>query len=147
MADTTATSNPTLRRLDDQIAWYDKKSGLNQRWFKTLKIAQIVAGALIPFTSGVGAPSPVAGALGVLIVILEGLQSLSQYQHNWISYRSTCEQLTHEKFLCLAQAGPYASAANPDALLAERTEALISSEAATWTTTIQQKEQRADSTP
>jgi hypothetical protein len=146
MADTTDTSNPTLKRLDEQIAWYDKKSSLNQRWFKSLKIAQVVAGALIPFTSSVGLPSPVAGALGVLIVVFEGLQSLSQYQHNWISYRSTGEKLTHEKFLWLAKAGPYASAANPDALLAERIEALISSEAATWITTIRQKEQRVDST-
>lgn len=146
MADTTDTSNPTLKRLEEQITWYDKKSSLNQRWFKTLKIAQITAGALIPFTSTVGAPASVAGALGVLIVIFEGLQSLSQYQHNWISYRATCEQLTQEKFLWLAKAGTYSSATKPDALLAERVEALISSEAATWTTTIQQKEQRAEST-
>ena len=146
MADTTDTSNPTLKRLDEQIAWYDTKSSLNQRWFKTLKIAQIMAGALIPFTSSVGAPPSVAGALGVLIVVFEGLQSLSQYQHNWISYRATCEQLTQEKFLWLARAGTYASAASPDAHLAERIESLISSEAGTWATTIQQKEQRPDST-
>ena len=146
MADTTDTSNPTLKRLDEQIAWYDKKSSLNQRWFKTLKIAQIAAGALIPFTSSVGAPASVAGALGVLIVIFEGLQSLSQYQHNWVAYRATCEQLTQEKFLWLAKAGTYSSAASPDALLAERIEALISSEAATWTTTIQQKEQKGGGT-
>ena len=145
MADTTDTSNPALKRLDDQIVWYGKKSSFNQRWFKILKIAQIVAGALIPFTSSVGAPAFVAGALGVLIVVFEGLQSLNQYQHNWISYRSTCEQLTHEKFLWLAKAGPYANAANPDALLAERIEALIANEIATWTTTIQQKDQRAAS--
>src|SRR5262249_15485138 len=110
----TPTPNPTLKRLEEQIAWYDNKSGLNQRRFKTLKISQIVAGALIPFTSSIGAPTYVAGALGVLIVIFEGLQSLSQYQHNWIFYRSTCEQLSHEKFLWLAKAGPYASAVNPD---------------------------------
>ena len=146
MADTTDTSNPTLKRLDEQIAWYDKKSSLNQRWFKTLKIAQIAAGALIPFTSSVGAPASVAGALGVLIVIFEGLQSLSQYQRNWVAYRATCEQLTQEKFLWLAKAGTYSSAASPDAFLAERIEALISSEAATWTTTIQQKEQKAGGT-
>ena len=146
MADIKDTPNPTLNRLDEQIAWYDKKSSLNQRWFKTLKIAQIMAGALIPFTSSIGAPSSVAGALGVLIVVFEGLQSLSQYQHNWVAYRATCEQLTQEKFLWLAKAGAYASAASPDALLAERIEALISSEAATWTATIQQKDQRTDST-
>jgi hypothetical protein len=142
-ADTTTTPTPTLMRLDEQIAWYDKNSSLNQRWFKTLKIAQILAGALIAFTSSLGAPAFVAGALGVLIVVLEGLQSLSQYQRNWISYRTICERLTHEKFVWLAKAGTYASAANPDVLLAERIEALISSETATWTATIRQKDQPA----
>jgi len=143
MADIAATPNLTLKRLDEQIAWYDKKSTLNQRRFKVLKISQIVAGALIPFSSGIGAPSYIAGALGVLIVIFEGLQSLSQYQHSWISYRTTCQQLTHEKFLWLAKAGSYASAANPDAFLAERVETLMSSEIASWSTTILQQDQHS----
>jgi hypothetical protein len=146
MAEITDTPSPTLKRLDDQIAWYDKKSSLNQRRFKILKISQIVAGALIPFTSSVGAPSYVAGGFGVLIVIFEGLQSLSQYQHSWISYRTTCEQLTHEKYLWLAKAGPYATAANSDALLAERVEALMSSEITSWSTTTQQKDQQPATT-
>lgn len=146
MADITDAPTPTLKRLEEQIAWYDKKSGLNQRRFKTFKISQIVAGALIPFTSSIGAPTYVAGALGVLIVIFEGLQSLSQYQHNWISYRSTCEQLSHEKFLWLAKAGPYASAISPDALLAERIEGFMSSEITNWATTTQHKDQQPPST-
>jgi hypothetical protein len=76
-------------------------------------------------------------------VALQGLQSLSQYQHNWTSYRATCGQLTREKFLRLAKAGVYAEATNPDAMLAERVKALISSETATWTTTLQQKNHRS----
>jgi len=70
--------------------------------------------------------------LGVLVVVLEGLQSLNQFHHNWITYRSTCEELKHEKFLWLAKAGPYAASANPDVLLAERVESLISREHAKW---------------
>ncbi len=27
------------RRIDDQIDWYDRKSGHNQRWFKRLNAA------------------------------------------------------------------------------------------------------------
>jgi hypothetical protein len=138
MTEITDTPNPTLQRLEEQIAWYDKKSGYNQRRFKILKISQIVAGALIPFVSSVGAPAAVAGALGVLIVIFEGLQSLSHHQQSWISYRSTGQKLNQEKYLWLAKAGPYESAPNPDAVLAERIEALMSSEATDWGTTIQQ---------
>jgi hypothetical protein len=49
-----------------------------------------------------------------------------------MTYRSTCEALKHEKHLWLAKAGPYLEAANPEALLAERVEALISREHAKW---------------
>jgi hypothetical protein len=31
------------QRLNDQIVWYDRKSGTNQRWFKRLRFAEIVA--------------------------------------------------------------------------------------------------------
>ena len=141
MTDITDTPNPTVKRLEDQIAWYDKKSSYNQRRFKILKISQIIAGALIPFASSVGAPAAVAGGLGVLIVIFEGLQSLSQHQQSWISYRSTCQKLTQEKYLWLAKAGPYESAPNPDAVMAERIEALMSSEITSWSTTTRQKDQ------
>jgi hypothetical protein len=127
-----ASDNPTVERLEDQIAWYGQKSIENQRWFKRLKVAQIVAAAFIPFAAGISAPVYLTGGLGVFIVILEGLQSLNQYQHNWITYRSTCEELKHEKYLWLAKAGPYLNVDNPDALFAERIESLISREHAKW---------------
>jgi len=80
----------------------------------------------------------------VLIVVLEGLQQLNQYQANWISYRSTCEALKREKFLYLAKAGPYATANDPHALLAERIESLTSQEHAKWAST---QEQSVKSSP
>ncbi len=46
------TPDPTLERLDDQIAWYDRRSLSNQRTFKWLKGTVIAAAALIPFTAG-----------------------------------------------------------------------------------------------
>ncbi len=72
------------------------------------------------------------GVLGALVAIMEGLQHVHQFQYNWISYRSTCESLKHEKYLYLAKAGPYAAAANADRLLAERVESLISQEHSKW---------------
>jgi hypothetical protein len=116
----------------DQIEWYDRKSQSNQRWFKRLKICQIVTAAAIPVAAAVSAPVWLIGAGGALIVVLEGLQQLEQYQQNWTNYRATCEQLKHEQFLFLAHAGPYASAEDPDALLAERVESLVSQEHAAW---------------
>jgi|SRR5437879_3593376 len=127
-----ATTDPTLERLDEQIVWYDRKSILNQRLFKWLKGIVIGAAALVPLSAGLRMPAVITGGLGVLIAILEGLQELNQYDHNWIIYRSTCEALKHEKYLYLAKAGPYSNASDPHALLAERIESLISQEHAKW---------------
>lgn len=126
--------NPTIKRLEEQIRWYDKKSIINQKFFHWLKILEIVIAAFIPFLSGIDAPAILTGSAGVLIVILEGLQHLFlfQFQHNWIIYRSTCENLKHEKYLWLAKAGPYAEIENPDLVLADRVESLISQEHAKW---------------
>ncbi len=124
--------SPAWLRLQDQIAWYDKKSGHNQDWFKRFKIAQIVTAAAIPVAAAASAADWLLGAGGALIVILEGLQQLQQYQQNWTSYRATCERLKHEQFLYLAHAGPYADAPNPEALLAEQVESLVSQENAAW---------------
>jgi uncharacterized protein DUF4231 len=120
-------------RLEDQIAWYDRKSQKNQRRFKQLKVCQIVTAAAIPVLAAVdGSPVWLLGGLGALIVVLEGLQQLQQYQQNWTSYRSTCERLNNEKFLFIARAGSYAVAPNPEALLAERVESIISQEHTAW---------------
>jgi len=135
-----ASNNPTMERIDDQIRWYDQKSLANQRWYKRLKIAAIVAAAMIPFAAGFELPTWVAGGLGVCIVILEGLQGLNQYQQNWINYRSTCEALRHEKYLYLAKAGSYRKTEHPDALFAERAESLISQEHAKWVSVREQQD-------
>ncbi len=127
-----STESPALERVRDQIGWYDRKSRYNQRWFKALKTCQIVAAAAIPVAATGSVPDWLVGAAGALIVVLESVQQLQQYQQNWITYRATCERLKHEKFLYLSRAGSYATAADPDALLAERVEGLVSQEHAAW---------------
>jgi hypothetical protein len=135
-----------MERLEDQITWYDRKSIENQQWFKRLKIAGIVAAAIIPFAAGFETPALLTGGLGVFIVVLEGMQSLNQYQQNWITYRSTCEGLKHEKYLWLARAGPYVNTESADTLLAERVESLISREHAKWVSTREQAEKQLKKT-
>lgn len=123
---------PAQARVRDQVGWYDRKSQQNQRWFKRLKVGEIVTAAAIPFAASVSAPLWLVGGGGAVIVVLESLQQLQQYQQNWITYRATCERLKHEEFLFLAGAGPYAEAGDPEALLAERVEGLVSQEHAAW---------------
>ena len=141
--------DPTWDRLEGQIAWYDSKSAAAKATYKRIKIVEIIAAAAIPFLSALnisqGNPEWshslgwIIGGLGVLITILEGMLQLNQYQQNWISYRSTCEGLKHEKYTYLAQAAPYKEAPDRHALLAERVESLVSQEHAKWATVQQQE--------
>jgi hypothetical protein len=70
--------------------------------------------------------------LGAVLQVLEGVQQLSQWQTNWVLYRSPAEALKRERFLHVARAGPY-SPADRHRVLAERIEGLASQEHARWT--------------
>lgn len=148
MPDLDPKTDPIMDRLEDQIKWYDGKSSSNQKGYKGIKIAEILAAACIPFIGSFPIPHVVwiTGGLGVLITVLEGLLHLNQSQQNWINYRSTNEALKHEKYLYLAHAGPYGSASDPHALLAERIESLIAEEHAKWSS-VQQPEKAAKPIP
>jgi len=137
---------PAMARLEDQIDWYDRKSRRAQRWFKALKVVQLVTAGLIPLITVFSLPAPdkLSAVLGLTILVVEGLQQLNQYQANWISYRSTCEALKHEKYLFLAQAGPYANSPQAATLLANRIEGLISQEHAKWVSAQESLEKAKD---
>lgn len=139
----TSVPDPIIERLEDQIRWYDLKSISNMRWYKRLKISEIASAAMIPFLAASGMPRAVivTGVLGMLVTVFEGMLQLNQYHENWIRYRSTCESLKHEKYIYLANAGPYVNAEKPRALLAERVESLVSQEHAKWATVQQQDPQ------
>jgi Protein of unknown function (DUF4231) len=138
-------TDPTFDRLESQIDWYDRKSRSAQRMFKRIKVIEILSAAAIPFLAALSFPYEklVTAGLGVLITVLEGLLHLNQYQQNWTTYRSTCEALKHEKYVYLANAGPYAAVPAPHALLAERIESTVSQEHAQWSS-IQQQAAKAD---
>jgi hypothetical protein len=132
---TMSQTNPTIDRLDQQIDWYDGASVRSQRCFKSLKVLAMAAAGLVPVCWGFGLPQYVGAVLASLVLMLEAVQQLNQYQHNWMSYRSTCEALKHEKYLYLAKAGPYSLPGGSEgalAFLAERIESIISREHAKW---------------
>jgi len=133
-------TDPIYTRLEEQIDWYNRKSSAAQHIFKRIKVAEILAAAIIPFLAGISLPHDklIIAGLGVLITILEGFLHLNQYQQLWATYRGTCEALKHEKYVYLAKAGPYAGAPDPHALLAERVESLVSQEHAQWNSFQQQ---------
>ena len=139
----TPTADPTVERLENQIRWYSDKSRRSQRLFKWLKFVEIVAAAAIPVLAAFGGSVTIAAVLGAIIVVLEGVLHVNQYQSNWLTYRSTAEALKHEKFLYLARAGPY-SVDRAHELLAERIEGLISQEHAKWVSARDEIEKRSE---
>lgn len=120
------------QRLELQIRWYDSKSGQAQRYYKNVKVAEFVLSAAVPFTAMLHGPT--TAVLGLGAVLLEGLQQLNQWQHNWITYRSTCEALRHEKYSYLGSSGVYDGLSADEArkVLVERVESLISTEHSKW---------------
>jgi Protein of unknown function (DUF4231) len=138
-----ATEDPTWERLEDQLGWYDRKSGDNQRWYRRLKLLELAVAAALPVVAGAGSRVWVTGGLAAVIVVLEGAQHLYQFQEHWITYRSTAEALKHERYLYLAEAGPYAGE-DRHRQLAERIEGLVSQEHAKWTASHQQAGDRSE---
>ena len=123
------------QRVDDQIAWYDRKSIAAQRMFKRLRVAEILAAALVPvlvgFADRVAAIRIIVGVLGAVVVVLASLISLGKYQEHWLEYRTACESLKHEKFLFLTGAEPY-QGEDRFPLFVQRVEGLISKENSAW---------------
>jgi Protein of unknown function (DUF4231) len=123
-------------RLEPEIDWYDSKSKGNKRGYYLLRIIEIFCAIAIPFLTGYLTDSSlnlrtVVGILGVVIALIAGLLGLFQLQENWISYRTTCETLRHEKYLFLTRSKPY-DANEADPLFVERCEMLISKENTDW---------------
>jgi hypothetical protein len=119
-------------RLAEELRWYDARARKNQRWYRAIKVLQLVAAALVPVVAGMGVSAWITGGLGSAIVVMEGIQQLYRFQERWIAYRSTWEGLRREQLLYEARAGDYAAAASPPTLLAERVEALVAGEHARW---------------
>ena len=122
-------------RVDNQIDWYDRKSSTNQRWFRWLRIVEIVAAASIPLLVGyadtVAEFKVVVGVLGLMIAVIAGVLGLYQFQESWTGYRATCEALKQEKYLFLTKTQPY-DQGDAFALFVQRVENLISKEHTTW---------------
>jgi hypothetical protein len=141
------------QRLVDQMDWYDKKSMWNQNWHKRLKVTEIGIAASIPFWVGamelVGEASAwsdlfkvVVALLGVLIAVVSGVPGIYKFQENWMTYRTTCEMLKHEKFFYETECGPYKEVTDKLCLLVQRVEMLISQENTNWRQYMEKKEEK-----
>jgi Protein of unknown function (DUF4231) len=140
---TSTDADPTWARLEDQLGWYDAKSQSCQQAYKRTKLAQLVVAAAVPVLALADVTAVATAVTAAVVVVLEGVQQLYQWQTNWILYRSTAEALKHERFLYQAMAGPY-TGKNRHLILAEKIEGLVSQEHAKWTETSQRADGAAD---
>jgi hypothetical protein len=103
-------------RLADELAWYDALR-MNQRWYRVIKVLQLIAAALVPVMAGMGVSAWITGGLGSTIVVMEGIQQVYRFQEHWIAYRSTWEGCAASSTCYGARAGDYGTVPSPATLL------------------------------
>jgi hypothetical protein len=147
---TTMTQEEYLtNRIETQIKWYEDKSTINKNWYHRFHVLMIICSALIPLLIGFSnAPYEyfkyIAGFLGVIVAILQGVLALKKYQENWMTYRSTAEMLHREKLLFQNGIGEFEDKTYAFKVFVLKAEQIMSSENANWVTLQGTKEKPKD---
>ena len=123
-------------RLDNEIAWYEKKSQNNKRYYYFLRVIELVSAALIPFlinylSADTKLLKSAVEIMSIIVVVSTGMLSLFRFHELWTEYRTNAESLKHEKYLYLSASRPYEKG-DKFKLLVERVERLISIENSRW---------------
>ena len=129
-----AEFNYLTERLDDQITWYDRKSGINQKNYKRLEQLRLALAVSIPVLTlliEIGIMKYIIAAIGALIAFLEGINQVYNYKELWTKYRTTAEALKREKLLYLTKTAPYTQEKRLN-LLIERSERIMGAENNSW---------------
>lgn len=127
-------------RYENQIAWHDKKSGTNKKYYLATQATVIILAVVTSVTTALSwmAIPIIASAI---VSVLTGVQKLFQYHELWISYRITAETLRQERYLHLGRIGEYRFSDTPDQLFVERVEHILSGQTRGWAS--QQSKARA----
>jgi hypothetical protein len=128
--------------LAGQLNWYDNKAGFNKTWHMRLGLIIIVGGAVTaivqlwsPSPDGVHWSSWLSAALGAVVIIAKGIDSLWKFDENWTNYRQAAEQMKRERRLYINSVGPYQLCSDEDTafqLFAKRIEQIIATEENTF---------------
>ena len=100
----------------DQLLWFEKKSGYNQRRYFILRLATIVGGVIVPavVSLNVREGRVTAGlawatfALSLVVALSAALEGFFSYGERWRSFRRTSEALKTHGWQFFELAGPYA---------------------------------------
>ena len=121
-------------RLDEQLAWYDKKSASNKAWYYRWQIIALVASSIVPIlalASGEVEIRVAVACLGAIAAIAAGVMSMYQFRDQWQNYRTTAEVLKYEKFLYVTGSAPY-NTKDSFGLFVNRVESTILKENNQW---------------
>ncbi len=127
-------------RVDNQIAWYSKKSAINKKLYLRLNGVIIFFAASIPALSGFSSSEVygeklrwIIAVLGIITASLTGIASLWKFQEKWATYRMTAEALEREKILYNTAAGPYTGRGSDFKYFVQNIEGIMNNENAQWT--------------
>ena len=126
-------------RYEDQINYYEKASGKNQKKYKNYQWLLIILSTLTTILAAL--PSG-KFELKYIIVITAGLVTVLssalktfQYQELWVSYRATIEKLRPEIFYYNFNIGDYGqTGTDKESLFVTRVEGILSKEHDSWPT-------------
>ena len=128
-------------RLDDQCSYYESNSGKYKKRYQSMKVAEMVMAAAIPFLTGFFKMQKegdfpvmqfIVGLMGIAIALIGGSLVLFKYHEQWILYRKAAEDLNREKFYYQTKSGPYKSTDDAFRILVERVETILSNENQNW---------------
>lgn len=125
------------KRVNCQIAWYDKRAQAYQRKYRISQTLEIILAALIPLLSSYADNfvliSFIVGLFGAVIAIIKSLSRLYQWPENWIGYRTACDMLRYQKILFETGSAPYnPKPENLENIFIHNVEQIISAEHNQW---------------
>ncbi len=129
--------------LNDQLNWYDRKAVHNKSWHMRLGLIIITAGAAVSIVQlwspqppdGVHWSALLSAALGAIVIVAKGIDSLWKFDENWTNYRQAAEQMKRERRLYVNSIGPYGKCSEEDIafqLFVKRIEQIIATEENTF---------------
>ena len=136
-----------IERVDEQLAWYDQKSGTNKIWHYRWQIVALLATSIIPILALSSDDLKVriaVACLGAVAAIAAGVMSMYQFRDQWVDYRATAEMLKYERFLFLTGSAPYNDTDSFSSFV-NRIESIIIKENSQWRERNFSSEKRPDS--
>ncbi|MEN0006106.1 MAG: DUF4231 domain-containing protein [Bacteroidota bacterium] len=126
-------------RVDDQLGWFEKKSAVNQKRYRFIKILVLLLSAVLPFlaaidfnTSQLQLQRIIIGVIGIIVAVCEGVLMINKYHEKWVEYRGTAELLKREKLLYLTKSGEYSRAKSPFNTFVVAIESILGEENQSW---------------